>query len=152
MQLRCSQTLLNVRHSSFRGSSVDSLGEPLPRFDCQPPRERTRRAGRRRKLLRVNTLSSANTRAARAASPGFEVGGNSCLFRFTSGDELRRIYRREDSQAFGELSRANDPTLLCTNFQPPIINVLLRHLLYTRFVGSQVRVDEPIKLVVYARA
>ena len=125
--------------------------------------ERARRTGRRRKLVRVNTLSSANTRGAESppASRGFKVGGNSCLFRFTSGDESRRkIYIYIGGEKIHKLlasflAQMTHPLCAPTS-KPPIINVssLLRQLLYTRFVGSQVhgRVDEPIKLIVYAPA
>lgn len=106
----------------IRGSSVDSLGErrlvSIAKFLLFPfleRRERARRTGWRRKLVGVNTLSSANTRPAprlRADSKLEETAAFSGLHReMNRGGGYISARRREDSQAFGELSRANDPPL-----------------------------------------
>lgn len=129
-RLVCSYVLANVAQTFDIGrfERVDSwkLGRlpwrTSPRFDCQVPlipvprsRERARRTGWRRKLVGVNTLSSANTRPAprlRADSKLEETAAFSGLHReMNRGGGYISARRREDSQAFGELSRANDPPL-----------------------------------------
>lgn len=129
-RLVCNYVLANVAQTFdigrfervIRGSSVDSLGErrlvSIAKFLLFPfleRRERARRTGWRRKLVGVNTLSSANTRPAprlRADSKLEETAAFSGLHReMNRGGGYISARRREDSQAFGELSRANDPPL-----------------------------------------